>query len=84
MPKTTLASVLVGIVTIAAALALTVIEWLDDRPIEDRVRALARVACAVVVLLTCASSTAPRAAVQFQPVTTLTVAAAVQLKGAHQ
>lgn len=83
MPKSTLASVLFGVVTFAAALALTAIEWADDRPAADRVRALSQLGCAVAVLITCAASATPPT-VQLQPVTVVTVAAAVHLKGAQR
>lgn len=62
MPKTTPASVLFGVVTFAAAIALTAIEWVDDRPASERLRLLVRLACAVVVLGCCASSATAQAA----------------------
>lgn len=83
MPKTTLASVLLGIVAFAAALALTAIEWVDDRPAADRVRALIQLGCVVAVFVTCAASTTPHTTAQLQPVTTVTVTA-VYLKGAQR
>lgn len=69
MPKTTLASVLFGLVTLGAAIALTVIEWADELPVSARLRPLIHLACAAAVLLSCGSSALPQASHQYQPVT---------------